>query len=90
MFIIKIFWQSARIIGKAGRCQAPGRTKKWAQRDSDPWPTGYEPVALTRLSYGPDKLFRYENMYKGFEKRGDLSLESLETLVLLFADNLLG
>jgi len=29
-------------------------------------------------------------MYKGFEKRGYLSLESLETLVLLFADNLLG
>lgn len=28
-------------------------TGKWAQRDSNPWPTGYEPVALTRLSYGP-------------------------------------
>jgi hypothetical protein len=29
-------------------------------------------------------------MYKGFEKRGDLSLESLQTLVLLYGDNLLG
>ena len=63
---------------------------KWAQGDLNPRPTGYEPVALTRLSYGPDKLFRYENMYKGFEKRGDLSLESLQTLVFLFDDKLLG
>jgi hypothetical protein len=29
-------------------------------------------------------------MYKGFEKRGDLSLESLQTLVFLFDDKLLG
>jgi hypothetical protein len=41
----------------------------WAQGDSNPRPTGYEPVALTRLSYGPDRLSRYENMYKGFEKK---------------------
>ena len=40
----------------------------WAQGDLNPRPTGYEPVALTRLSYGPNRLFRYENMYKGFEK----------------------
>jgi hypothetical protein len=41
----------------------------------NPRPTGYEPVALTRLSYGPDKLFRYENMYKGFEMKSTLELE---------------
>ena len=41
----------------------------------NPRPTGYEPVALTRLSYGPDKLFRYENMYKGFEMESTLELE---------------
>lgn len=42
-------------------------TMVWAQGDLNPRPTGYEPVALTRLSYGPVKLFRYGNMYKGFE-----------------------
>jgi hypothetical protein len=47
----------------------------WAQGDLNPRPTGYEPVALTRLSYGPDKLFRYENMYKGFEMESGLELE---------------
>ena len=49
--------------------------KYWAQGDLNPRPTGYEPVALTRLSYGPDKLFRYENMYKGFEMESTLELE---------------
>ena len=48
---------------------------KWAQGDLNPRPTGYEPVALTRLSYGPDKLFRYENMYKGFEMESTLELK---------------
>ena len=48
---------------------------QWAQGDLNPRPTGYEPVALTRLSYGPDKLFRYENMYKGFEMESGIELE---------------
>ena len=26
---------------------------KWARRDLNPRPTGYEPVAPTKLSYGP-------------------------------------
>lgn len=30
--------------------------KKWARWDSNPRPPGYEPGALTKLSYGPFNL----------------------------------
>ena len=35
-----------------------GKDGKWAHLDLNQGPTGYEPVALTKLSYGPEGDFR--------------------------------
>lgn len=60
MFVLKCVSPPIR-VGASRRRDAtyavpPGgglRPRQWAQCDSNTRPTGYEPVALTKLSYGP-------------------------------------
>jgi hypothetical protein len=45
--------QERKLIAADETIKNTGEIDKWAHLDSNQGPTGYEPVALTKLSYGP-------------------------------------